>query len=1125
MCRKLICTFSLILVLGLAGSAFGQESTIINAPEGPPPVIDGVVDEVWSLSDEHFIATHVADGAPDNDADCSGSWWVLMDAEYLYILVDVNDETLTQDNPIGDSWQDDSVEIYIDGDNSKGGSTDGVNDYQYRVRWNDEVEQVTEYFLSPASLVGVEYAVATTIDGYLFEVKLPWATMTGGLPPAGQLLGIDVWINDDDDGGGRDSQMAWSGINGDGWNTPSQWGTAQLTPPVTAFNPSPADGAVGVTAPLMQWTAGRDAAAHDVYFGTNPTPGPAEFIIQQTWTVYWHTPGLIPGMTYYWRIDEIEADTVTIHPGDVWSFTAMPLIAWDPYPPDGSDGVMTDAKLSWTAGQAEPPLRYAVYFGENFDDVNEGTAGADRGILDLVTTFDPGALKPDTAYYWRIDQIELDDTTHRGEVWSFATIESGPGRIMREWWFEVFGTAVANLTIDPRYPDNPDGWEFVDLFEGPVNWSDNYGSRLRGWLFPPGTGDYTFWVAGDDETQLWLSTDDDPGNAKQIASVAGWVPSRDFDNTGGGAGGPSQKSRPQSLVAGQRYYIEAIMKEGTGGDNIAVAWQGPGIAVRDVISAEYVGATPFLPEVAYAPAPGDGSSGVLDTVMLMWQPGVKAVQHEVYFGTDRAAVAAADTATTGIYRGLLSATSYIPTESPLVWAQTYYWKVNEKNNDGTMTLGKVWSFTVADHIVVDDFEDYNDYSPDRIFQTWIDGYGYTEPPPGKAGNGTGSTVGYISAPFAEQTIVHGGGQSMPFGYDNAAFPFYSETEREWLVPQNFSRSGVKAMTLYFYGSAPAFMEDPPGTYKISGGGADIWGTADEFRFVYKQLTGDGEISARVANIGPGSNAWAKAGVMMRDTLDPGSAHMMAVMTGGEGGGTAFQGRQETAGESSSFHGDITASPPHWVKLTRAGNTITAYHSDTGADDDWELFTDETPDGAHTNPIDVVMGATIYVGMAVTSHDAAATRVAEFTDVSTVGSVMGAWQVADIGLEQPAGNSPQAMYVALEDSAGVNKMVPHRSSGATGLSGWNEWNIELAEFAPVNLNSIKKMYIGVGNRLAPSVGGTGDLFIDDIRLYRPRCIPAELTLSEADLNSDCLVDYRDVEIMTGDWLDSAAGLAG
>ncbi|UCG60006.1 MAG: hypothetical protein JSU70_10885 [Phycisphaerales bacterium] len=897
---------------------------------------------------------------------------------------------------------------------------------------------------------------------------------------------------------------------------------ASFVPPqLTAYDPSPADGAEGVDTPLMQWSGGDTAVFHLVYFGTDPDN--LTFIGEQSWMVYWHPAGLTPGATYYWRIDEKEGDG-TIHTGDLWSFTATPLIAWEPSPADGATDVMITAQLSWRAGKTvTAPVKHHVFFGTDQTEVADGTGDTDKGIVD-DPSYDPGTLKAETVYYWRVNEVESDGSEREGDVWSFETVPAGPGKVLREWWLGFAGTAVSVLTSNARYPDNPDGYELVDLFEGPVNWQDNYGSRLSGWLFPPATGDYTFWIATDDGGECWLSTDEDPANAVLICSVEGWVPSRDFDGTAG-VPGTNLRSAPVTLEAGKRYYIEAMMKEGGGGDNIAVAWQGPGIPVREVISGEYVGPTPFLPERAYAPSPGDGGSDVPDTVMLTWQAGVKAVQHELYFGTDQAAVAAADTTTPGIYRGLLSNTSYMPTESPLVWAQTYYWKINEKNNDGTMSLGRVWSFTVADHIIVDDFEDYNDYSPDRIFQTWIDGFGYTDPPPGKTGNGTGSTVGYLTAPFAEQTIVHGGGQSMPFGYDNSAFPFYSEAEREWLMPQNFNRSGVEAMTLYFYGTPPAFMENPPGTYTIGGSGTDIWGNFDEFRFVYKQLTGDGEISARVANIGPGTNTWAKAGVMMRESLDGGSKHMMMVLTGGAGGGITFQGRQQTGDISTGLYGDITAAPPHWVKLTRAGDTFTAYHSDTGADDDWELFTDDTPDGAHTNPMDVMMGGTVLVGLAVTSHDAATMRGAEFTNVSTVGSVMGAWQVADVGVQQPAGNTPQGMYVALEDSTGTSKMVPHGNTGATALGGWNEWNIDLSEFEPVNLSSIRKMYIGVGNRLAPSIGGTGDLFIDDIRLYRPRCVPSELTLSDADLNSDCVVDYRDLEIMTGDWLSSAAGLAG
>jgi hypothetical protein len=173
-----------------------------------------------------------------------------------------------------------------------------------------------------------------------------------------------------------------------------------------------------------------------------------------------------------------------------------------------------------------------------------------------------------------------------------------------------------------------------------------------------------------------------------------------------------------------------------------------------------------------------------------------------------------------------------------------------------------------------------------------------------------------------------------------------------------------------------------GTFTITGEGADIWGNSDQFRYVYQRVSGDCEISARVAEIGPGSNGWAKAGVMMRETLNADSKHMIMALTASEGGGIAFQGRQQTGGASTSFHGDITAAPPTWVKLTRVGNSITAYYSANGVD--WSLMTDTSPDGAHTNPINVAMGDIVYVGLAVTSHADGELRTAKFDNVNVIG---------------------------------------------------------------------------------------------------------------------------------------------
>ena len=124
--------------------------------------------------------------------------------------------------------------------------------------------------------------------------------------------------------------------------------------PVTASMPNPADGATNVAAPLFRWTAGITAAFHDVYFGTTPALTAADFRGRQpaTATLYFHTPGLAPSTTYYWRIDEVAIDGKTIYPGEVWSFTSAPATAYAPQPWDGLDGVRTEAALAWSAGAA-----------------------------------------------------------------------------------------------------------------------------------------------------------------------------------------------------------------------------------------------------------------------------------------------------------------------------------------------------------------------------------------------------------------------------------------------------------------------------------------------------------------------------------------------------------------------------------------------------------------------------------------------------------------------------------------------------------------------------------------------------------------------------------------------------
>ncbi len=167
-----------------------------------------------------------------------------------------------------------------------------------------------------------------------------------------------------------------------------------------------------------------------------------------------------------------------------------------------------------------------------------------------------------------------------------VTSGDATGFILREWWTGISGNPVNNLTSDINYPMNPNGRALITSLEGPTDWADNYGTRIRGYLYPPADGNYTFWIASDDYSQLWLSTDADPCHAVQIAYVSGWTNSREWTKY------TSQTSTPKSLLAGHKYYIEALQKEGTGGDNIAVAWQGPEVATQQIIDGVYL--SPYL---------------------------------------------------------------------------------------------------------------------------------------------------------------------------------------------------------------------------------------------------------------------------------------------------------------------------------------------------------------------------------------------------------------------------------------------------------------------------------------------------------------------------------------------------
>jgi hypothetical protein len=198
---------------------------------------------------------------------------------------------------------------------------------------------------------------------------------------------------------------------------------------VRAFGPDPADGAVaGDTWVNLSWEAGDLAVSHDVYLGDNlddvdnATRESELFRGNQTETFYVagfpgyaYPEGLVPGTTYYWRIDEVnDADPNSPWKGDVWSFSIPPKSAYNPNPADGAAVADTTVTLSWTPGLAAK--LHTIYLGDDYDEVNNATAGTPAGL----PAYDPGPLEAEKVYYWRVDEFD-GAGTYKGDVWTFTT--------------------------------------------------------------------------------------------------------------------------------------------------------------------------------------------------------------------------------------------------------------------------------------------------------------------------------------------------------------------------------------------------------------------------------------------------------------------------------------------------------------------------------------------------------------------------------------------------------------------------------------------------------------------------------------------------------------------------------
>ena len=525
-----------------------------------------------------------------------------------------------------------------------------------------------------------------------------------------------------------------------------------------------------------------------------------------------------------------------------------PGVASNPSPDDGQTDVPRDVVLSWTPGIYAPATNgHKVYLSENFNDVNDGI------VADANSYAPPQRLDLSTTYYWRVDEVNgaPDYTVFEGKVWSFTT--------------EPVGYSIENVTAtassaqsadtSPENTVNGSGLDDSGLLhhDDPGMWLSNAAGPQPTWI------EFQFdKVYKLHEMWVWNSN----GVSEPVIGFGFKDVSIEYSVNG-----------TDYTLLGTTYEFARAPGMDDYAHNTTVDLSGV-IAkhVRLTANSNWGGILNqyglsefrffYIPVRARQPSPDSGATDVDVDVTLGFRAGREAAKHDVYLSSDEQAVidSTAPVAT-------VTETSYGPLSLDL--GKTYYWKINEVNVPETPTTWEsdLWSLATTEYLVVDDFESYNDLDPDdpesnRIFLTWIDGF---EQPT------NGSVVGYAAAPFAEQSIVHSGVQSMPLFYDNTGTARYSEAELTLSSPQDWSKHAVKALSLWFAG-------DPNNTtaqmyVKINGSKVAYDGDASNLTLAAWQpwnfeLTSFGADLQNVTKLSIGIDGNGAAGTVYVDDIRP-----------------------------------------------------------------------------------------------------------------------------------------------------------------------------------------------------------------------------------------------------------------
>jgi len=516
--------------------------------------------------------------------------------------------------------------------------------------------------------------------------------------------------------------------------------------------------------------------------------------LQQSWG---SKPSFVGKATFRFRADGINNIVITFGDNDDGIHNEAYLCGFElsisverdqasnPSPENGAVDVWEKAMLSWTPGLYAPAMSgHRVYFSDVFADVNDGKATALMGTTSLPE-YAPAELAYGTTYYWRIDEANNVTGWYEGQVWSFKT----------EPLAYAMPVSAVTATASSSHDETMAARNTAD---GSGLDADSLHSDDENDMWLSGADDSSPWIQYDfdrmyDLHEMWVwnfnqSLESVVGFGLKEVTIEYSVDGIDWSAVGSGtelpdAGGVNGAAHDIAIDMGGAVarHVRISARSNWGG------WNRYGLSEVRFF---------YIPMEARNPQPEAGNGGISPLPVLSWRPGRVAALHNVYFGTDEQAVRAA-------IEPVATVENPVFESDPLALTNTYYWRVDEINETESPANweGRVWSFTTADFIAVDDFEDY-DIGNNEIWWAWKDGIGYashpTEPP--YPGNGTGAAVGNESSPsYTEETIVHSGGQSMPLSYNNTGTN-YSETTRSFDTPQDWTQFGIKTLVLYFHGA-------------------------------------------------------------------------------------------------------------------------------------------------------------------------------------------------------------------------------------------------------------------------------------------------------------------------------------